>query len=203
IAGKGYGVLSHVEDGGISGCVLILLDHNHAAFGLDPFDLLVAAGAALSRLDVARPRVLLVEDGEQLAAHLGIALEHMHVAGKRRLLVLLPDLQRGCPTFPGIVAILRKALQGIRRPLGLLLRARAGAVRRQPYGNRQRGKHSPSGRPDCAHGLRPSLVMTGPLPSSRRVTNTPRSKRMTSPDSATSIPLALIVQVAVFTSTGF
>jgi hypothetical protein len=41
----------------------------------------------------------------------------VHVAGEGRLLVFLADLQRGRPDFYRLVAILREALQGIRRTL--------------------------------------------------------------------------------------
>src|SRR5262245_4885402 len=38
IAGERYDVLTHVEDGGIAGRVLVLLHDGNAALGLDPLD---------------------------------------------------------------------------------------------------------------------------------------------------------------------
>src|SRR5262249_39572345 len=155
----------------------------------------------LDGLDGARLRCLLVQGAELLAAHFGVALQHVHIAGEGRHLVLLAQLQRRRPDLHRLVAVLREALQRIRRALIFLRRCIASADRAGDDDRPRPNQLPPMPRSPRAHGLRPP-----PAPevvfSNIRVTNTPRSKRMRSPESRTSMRFALMVHVAVFTSTG-
>src|SRR5262249_10144143 len=183
------------------GRILILLRHDDVAFGLDPADLAVASGPRLGSLDGARPCFLLVEDDELLAAHFGIALQHVDVAGEGRHLVLLAQLQRRRPDLHRVVGFRGEPGQRVRRTLIFLRRCFACAARAGDDDRRPRNQRPPMPHSRYAHGLCPP-----PAPevvfSKIRVTNTPRSKRMRSPESRTSMRLALMVHVAVFTSTG-
>src|SRR5262249_19193408 len=155
----------------------------------------------LDGLDGARLRFLLVEDDELLAAHFGVALQHVHIAGEGRHLVLLAQLQRRRPDLHRLVAVLREALQRVRRALIFLRRCSACPERAGDGDRGRRNPRQPMPRSRYPHGLRPPPAPEVVL-SNIRVTNTPRSKRMRSPESRTSMRLALMVHVAVFTSTG-
>src|SRR5262249_24258776 len=198
-------VLAHVEGGGIPGRILVLLSHDDVAFRLDPADLPVASGPRIGCLDGLgglRLRFLLVENDELLAAHFGVALQHVHVTGEGRHSVLLTQLERRRADLHRFVAVLRKALQRAPRTL-IFLRRRIGPRERAGDDDpRHREQCEPIWRSTPAHGLRPPPAVEAVL-SIIKVTNTPRSKRMRSPESATSMRLALMVHVAVFTSTGF
>src|SRR5262249_62273478 len=117
------------------------------------------------------------------------------------LFPLPPPLPRRPPDFPRLVGVLQEALRRVRRPLFFLPRSFAGAARAGDDDRRPRNQRPPMPHSRYAHGLCPP-----PAPevvfSKIRVTNTPRSKRMRSPESRTSMRLALMVHVAVFTSTG-
>ena len=61
--------------------------------------------------------VLLVEHHQRLAAHRGVALGHAHIAAECRHLVLVAHFQRRRLDMHRLVAVLRKALQRVGRPL--------------------------------------------------------------------------------------
>src|SRR5262249_27188495 len=100
-----------------------------------------------------------------------------------------------------LVAVLREALQRVGRALIFLRRCIACADRAGDNDRRRRDQCPPMPRSRYAHGLRPPPAPEGGV-SNIKGTNTPRSDRLISPESRTSMRLALMVHVAVFTSTG-
>src|SRR6201984_2511654 len=82
---------------------------------LNQADLPVASSPWSGCVGRACTGFLLVEHDELLAAHFGVALQHVHIAGEGRHLVLLTNLQRRCSNLHGFVAVPRKALQRVWR----------------------------------------------------------------------------------------
>ena len=85
VSDQGDGVGAHVEFGAIADGALLLLGHDDVALRLHAPDLLVAAapsgaGAFLAPTCLCRLCVVVVEDDERIAAHLGFALDDVHVA---------------------------------------------------------------------------------------------------------------------------
>src|SRR5947209_2560992 len=115
---------------------MVLLGDDHAASRLQPPDRRAAAGArgggldrtglgALRRGRRRRRVVLVVEHHQRFRGHGGVALHHLHVAGKGRFLLLVAHLERRRFDLDRLVAVLRKALHGVG---DILHRALRGAV---------------------------------------------------------------------------
>jgi hypothetical protein len=69
------------------------LNHNHVAFGLNQADLPVAYRPWSGCVGRARNCFRLVGHDEHLATHFGVALQHVHIAGEGRRLVLIANIQ--------------------------------------------------------------------------------------------------------------
>src|SRR5262249_1830045 len=141
--------------------------------------------------------LLLVEHYQHLAAQVGIALHHMHVAGEGRDLVLVAHFERSCLNLDRLVAVLGETLQRIWRAVAL----RTG-VHGQPHQGGKRHGCNNSTRGSLSHC--PPITLEPPTALASGITTmvTPRSNRMISPELINSMRLALIVPCCICTSTG-
>src|SRR4029077_2420742 len=193
VADQRDAVALDVEHAAVAARSLVLLRHPHVALRLGALDLLAAGpasallrglGRALLRPD--RRRVVFIEDHQRLALKDCLALRELDAAHEGRLLALVAHLQRIRLDLDRLVAI---HLEALHRAAGLL---RGLRVRR----DRQRQARQKRGEKARAHCEAPS----GLAPS--RSSTTPRSKRITSPESTISMRFALSRPLGSLISTG-
>ncbi|MGY3405489.1 hypothetical protein ACVWZV_001602 [Bradyrhizobium sp. GM5.1] len=79
-----------------------------------------AAGCGAARLVAAR----IVKHHQRLRGHGGVALNDLHIAGKRRFLLLVAHLERGGLDLDRLIAVLREALHRVGHALHRALRDR-------------------------------------------------------------------------------
>ena len=123
IAGQRDGVACHVEDAEIAGGGLILLVTTTPPRASSRLIFCSPAGPTEAVRMAARlwrswrpcAVVLLVEHDQRLAAHGRVALLDVHVAGESRDLVLVAHFQRRRLDMHRLTAVLREALQRVRR----------------------------------------------------------------------------------------
>src|SRR6185295_3371395 len=135
IAGKRHGVGFHIENAELAGRGLIFLRNNDATTCLKALDALLAAWPRTGSLKgfacVCWLTALLVEHHQRLTAQTGVALLHPYIAAEGRFFLLVADFQRRRLDVDRLIAILRKALQGIGWPLRRCLRARNQTARQK------------------------------------------------------------------------
>src|ERR1039458_4223955 len=134
-----------------------------------------------------------VEDHQRLAFYRRVALDHLHVAGEGRHLILVAHFERRGFNLDRLILILvlNDTLAG----------GRCSAVRTLRRGRSRRRKchnHSPERKPPRHRSLTCVESWSGCI-----VIATPPLNRITSPLSETSICLALMTPLTSFTQTGF
>src|SRR4029078_5840235 len=200
VAGKRYSVVFHIENAKLAGRGLIFLRNHDAAARLKTLDALLTAWPRTRGLkcltSVGWLATLLVEHHQRLATQTGIALLHPYIAAESCLFVFVPDLQSGSLDVHRRIAILREALQGIRRSLRRRLRLRVRSQAARHKSNRKCNNEAGLSHHRCS----PAFGCSGWF-SVMSIT-TPPWNRMTSPESTISSRLALSVPWSNLTSTG-